>query len=265
MSSDSPYRSVSNYFPVAGLAAILITIAWLGWNIDPSGRTATWIKILILMTAFAIIVGRGVTGYWRGILIDSRNRMSLSRLQLLVWTLLVLSAIIAAVLSNVSMGWEAPLEITIPSELWTLMGISTAAAIGAPAVLGSKASKSAQNDERNKAAVRLAKTSSVQMDTDNESIVIKNLQPEDARWGDLLTGDETGNAASVDLGKLQMFFFTFILAVGYGAAIAAIFNADGPVVELPAVQEGMNVLLGISQTGYLASKAITHSKENNAP
>jgi hypothetical protein len=29
---------------------------------------------------------------------------------------------------------------------------------------------------------------------------------------------------------------------------------------LPPVQEGMNVLLGISQTGYLAAKATNNSK-----
>ena len=96
----------------------------------------------------------------------------------------------------------------------------------------------------------------VKVDTKNKSVILKNMSLEDARWGDLLKGDEVGNAEHVDMGKLQMFFFTFILAVGYGAAIAAIFNSTGPITGLPPVDDGMNVLLGISQTGYLASKAI---------
>ncbi|MEM9619763.1 MAG: RHS repeat-associated core domain-containing protein [Pseudomonadota bacterium] len=50
--------------------------------------------------------------------------------------------------------------------------------------------------------------------------------------------------------------FTFVLLVSYGAAIGVEFNADTPITALPAVQDGMNVLLGISHSGYLATKAI---------
>ena len=137
----SPYKTAAPYFPVLGLVAILALIAWLGWQIDTSDRTITWIQILTLMTVFAVVVGRGITGHWRGILIDRRNKMSLSRLQLLVWTLLILSAIVTAVFSNVSLGWGSPLEIDIPSQLWTLMGISTAATVGSAAVLGTAEQK----------------------------------------------------------------------------------------------------------------------------
>lgn len=77
----------------------------------------------------------------------------------------------------------------------------------------------------------------------------------------MLKGDESGNASSVDLGKLQMFFFTFILVCGYGAAMYTMFHRGELVTALPPVQEGMNVLLGISQTGYLAGKAVNYSKE----
>ena len=252
----SPYRKLGNFYPIVGLAAILVLITWLGLTSSPDDRATTWAKILVLMTAFAVIVGRGITGYWRGILIDSRNKMSLSRLQLLVWSLIVLSAIIAAVLSNVAVGWESPLEIDIPSQLWTLMGISMAAAVGSPAILGSVASKKVDTVKRDDVARRVKLENAINVDTNNESVVLKNVGPGDARWGDLLKGDEVGKSENVDMGKLQMFFFTFILAVGYAAAIGAIFDGGGPIVALPSVEEGMNVLLGISQTGYLATKAI---------
>ena len=111
--------------------------------------------------------------------------------------------------------------------------------------------------KRDEVAGRLAKADAVNVDTVNESVILMNMSHDDARWGDLLKGDEVSNAEHVDLGKLQMFLFTFILAVGYGAAIAAIFNGASPITGLPPVDEGMNVLLGISQTGNLASKAIT--------
>lgn len=78
----------------------------------------------------------------------------------------------------------------------------------------------------------------------------------------LVAGDESGNGAVVDLGKLQMFFFTFILISGYGAAIHELFAGNSVITALPAVGPGMNVLLGISHTGYLANKTVSHSKRS---
>ena len=39
-----------------------------------------------------VIAGLGITGVWRGAFIDERNMISLPRFQMLVWTVLVLSA-----------------------------------------------------------------------------------------------------------------------------------------------------------------------------
>ena len=135
--TQSPYRKLVSYYPLIGLVAILVLITWIGLKSHPDDGATAWIQILVLMTVFSIVCGRAITGHWRGILIDRRNKMSLSRLQLLVWTLVVLSAIIAAVLSNVAFGWHSPLEITIPSQMWILMGITTGAAIGSPAIMTS--------------------------------------------------------------------------------------------------------------------------------
>ena len=44
----------------------------------------TWIITLLLLAAFAVIAGQGVTGYWWGIAIDDRNKVSLSRLQMII-------------------------------------------------------------------------------------------------------------------------------------------------------------------------------------
>ena len=111
--TDMPYRKIESYIPIVALAAILVLITWIGLNVTPGDGAKTWIQILVLMVLFSVIVGRAITGRWRGILIDRRNKMSLSRLQLLVWTLIVLSAIVAAVLTNVTLGLESPLGIEI--------------------------------------------------------------------------------------------------------------------------------------------------------
>lgn len=257
-----PYRSPVEYGYVLVLALIFLAIGWIGLDARPEDRSDAWFKIVILLAAFAVIVGRGITGVWRGILIDSRYKMSLGRFQLLAWSLVVLSALVTAVLSNVTLGLESPLEIDIPSTLWVLMGISTASAVGGSAVLASK--KPIKPDKEEVKEVEEDPQREASAPIKRDSIVVQNTSIKDARWADLLKGDETGNATAVDLGKIQMLFFTFILVVGYGAAIARLFGAEGPILGLPPVDEGMNVLLGISHTGYVAAKSVTQSATTGA-
>jgi hypothetical protein len=239
--------------------ALLIAIAWIGLRFHP--RPQAWLMILGLMAAFALVNGHGIAGVRWGILIDNRDRMSLSRLQMLAWMLLILSAVLTAILGNVSSGSASPMDIQIPSQLWILLGISTTTAVSAPALLNNKRPKQPDDKEMEKTTAELMTQGHAGPDPDEASVVLRNASIQDARWSDLLKGDESGNASSVDLGKLQMFYFTFILVCGYGAALYAMFKGPATVTALPPVQDGMNVMPGISQVGYLASKAVTVSKE----
>jgi hypothetical protein len=260
--ASSVAKGPGRWWHVLGSVVLLVAMVWAGMRAGVEDRARGWVMILVLMTVFALLNGQGATGLFRGILIDARNRMSLSRLQMLAWTLLVLSALLAGFLANVAAGAESPMEIAIPSQLWVLLGISTASAVGAPAVLNNKRSKRANRKERDKSVAAMMKAGAKEPDLEEDSIVLRNKSIEDARWGELLKGDESGNASAVDLGKLQLFFFTFILVAGYGAALYNMFlTQEGPITALPPVEEGMNVLLGISHTGYLANKAVTYSKE----
>jgi len=94
-----------------------------------------------------------------------------------------------------------------------------------------------------------------------------NLEPSSAGWGDLFKGEETGNAAQLDMGKVQMLFFTLILVLAYGIAIDALLNGTGAVKELPILDAGIVALLGSSHAGYLANKAVPRSSlpSPNAP
>ncbi|HEX6513282.1 MAG TPA: hypothetical protein VF157_13345, partial [Chloroflexota bacterium] len=76
-----------------------------------------------------------------GILIDSRNMMSLSRVQTAAWTVLILSAFAAAGLGNASRALFGladalpdPLGIGIPQAIWGLMGISTVSLVRSPLI-----------------------------------------------------------------------------------------------------------------------------------
>jgi hypothetical protein len=67
-----------------------------------------WVIALVLLGVFAAVAGQGNTGLWRGLLIDERNKISLSRLQLTLWTIVVLSGFLSAVFSNLAAGQPQP-------------------------------------------------------------------------------------------------------------------------------------------------------------
>ncbi len=63
--------------------------------------------------------------------------------------------------------------------------------------------------------------------------------PSHAQWSDLFRGEEVGNGAYLDIGRVQMFYFTFILVLAYGYTLGGMFsNSEGGITELPAVSEG---------------------------
>lgn len=242
------------------LFCILAAIASTGLIMPLELRIWSWLGTLTLLTLFAAIAGHGVTGCWRGPLIDERNKVSLSRLQTTLWTLLILSALLAAALTNIRDGQINPLSIVVPTGLWILMGISTTSLIGSPLVLSTKKNKSA-DDEQTKHTLNLLAAQSIDIDhVTNVGQVIVNTSPKNARWSDLFTGEETGNAAQFDLGKVQMFYFTVILFVVYATAIAILFIGPVKIITaFPDMDTSILTLLGISHATYLTNKAIPHS------
>jgi hypothetical protein len=207
------------------------------------------------------VAGNGVTGYWRGVLIDSRNKISLARFQTAVWTALIVSAYLTAVLINIHRGQPDATDITLHPTLWALMGIATTSLVGSPLIKNSKAGQPVggrlASPPVEDAEVRTLELLRSQGDPGiPEGSLIVNQSPNDASWMDLFKGDDTTNAAHLDLGKIQMFFFTIITMATYGTAIAGMFDSEpGKILAFPDLSSGIVALLGISHAGYLASKA----------
>jgi len=67
--------------PIAGLVAVNYLSLQIGW-----------ILTFILMLAFCIVAGQLVSTRWTSVLIEERNVMSLPRLQMSLWMIVVLSA-----------------------------------------------------------------------------------------------------------------------------------------------------------------------------
>ena len=223
------------------LGLIVVAIGVVGVSLPRSGgqlgfigqrAVLAWLLIAGLMAAFAAVAGHGVTGFARGVLIDERHRVTLGRLQMLIWTVLVLSAYLAAALANIGRGAGSPLSVDIPSELWLAMGISTASLVAAPAALAYK-------EKRHHAALQSWPTEA------------------ESRFSDLFRGEEDGDNDHLDLGKVQMFLFTVVLVLAYGLAVGDMFDkTTGTFASLPAIDDGVVTLLAISHAGYLTRKAL---------
>jgi hypothetical protein len=216
---------------------------------------------MVLLLVFAATVGHGITGRWAGVLIDERNKMSLSRLQMVMWTILVLAAFLTASLSNIVLDpLGSPLAIAIPTELLLAMGISTSTLIGSPLILSAKTGN--PNEDEKAQTIQILASRGVEANRlGNEGLVVTKSAPKDAQVSDLFNGEETGNAAQLDLGKIQMLYVTIVLLFAYGAAIGTTFASHaGIVTALPRVDASMIALLGLSHAGYLTYKAVPHSK-----
>lgn len=120
------------------LVFMIAVIGLVGLLAAPVFPVASWLLILLLLTAFTVVTGHGVTGLWHGLLVDGRNRLSLSRLQTILWTLLVLSGFLTAALFNIALRQP---------DLWLLMGISLTSLVGSPLIIQSKKSKAANGEE----------------------------------------------------------------------------------------------------------------------
>jgi hypothetical protein len=416
--------TTKNVFLTAGLLLIVLVIALLflvQWPAD--GRPSLlwmWWGLIALLVLFLLLLGKLITGVLFGILIDERRRMSLSRLQLVIWNVIVLSAFGAAAIWNVHTPADTDaLKIDVPPQLWILIGIAATSAVASPLVRGSKTGTepepgeaaqtlatlatrrgtksepdptrlaaqtqttlaqtaatqtalaetaanhvvlsraasdqvSAARATAAQAAAELAKAEqaqadlakaaqeaaataasthapadlakAVQAETDHraavaqaaaakvastqatadldeaekadvaqtkaaqsaaaqaaaaqkagapvtkqvsrDGLVVTMTHPDLASFRDMFEGEETGNSTEVDIGKVQMFYFTIIVVLAYAMAIGNSFYTLAPnarVSGLPVLAEGIIALLGISHASYVAYKAAPHSKEQTTP
>ena len=201
------------------------------------------IAFLVLLLAG---IGRATNGYYLGVIIDNRNRVSLSKLQAVMWTVLVF----AAFATVVAMRLHTPdignaMAIDIPSNLLAAMGISATSLVATPAIL----------------TMKTASPTSANAD----------IRPKDekARLLDLFTGDDDTNYDSPDLSKIQQALITLLVVGFYGVLIGhwlasgtGTTTEPGPLATkgaiLPDFESHVAWLLGISSAGYLGYKAAPH-------
>jgi len=136
----------------ASIFWILMTVGIFGRVIRAGGPAAAWAACILFSTALLVLAGREVNGRWMGILIDARNKYSLARLQITIWTVIVMTAFLTFALPRVRFMAQGKLtqanalEITFPKELILAMGISAVSFAGASLIKRTKTSKTTTID-----------------------------------------------------------------------------------------------------------------------
>lgn len=252
--------------------------------------------VMVLLVGFCMLLGGAICQNPLGILITEQNVISLSRFQTALWTVIVIAALLVIAIARIKNGVVAdedtseladPLKITLGKELLALLGISATSLVGSPLIAATKKSKTADPKTAAATAQEMVKLNNVPdsvkssgthaeaapgkasaekvtsaIEHNAEGILYKNPSVSDATFADMFEGNEVGNAAHVDLSKVQMFFFTVVIAVAYVVALwdamlsEAIYGAS---FAFPAISSGMVGLLGISNAGYLATKGVDHT------
>jgi hypothetical protein len=252
------------------MIVIPVAICVVAWSVIP---VAAWIIVMLLLAAFIVLGGYQITHKLFGALIDERNKVSLSRLQTILWTILVVSALLVAGLANIRQGGQDPLNIKIPPELWIVLGISVTSLVGAGLIKQDKAKAEPQEQPAKLALAKSGRAEAQNIRKDENVLVTGDPQeptilaigtltvndnPNQASWLDIFKAEEVGNDGRLDIGKVQVFYFTIILLVVYGAALASMFHghAKSSISAFPVLSESMLALLGISHAAYLTNKAV---------
>lgn len=280
-------RRFWKWYHSGGVLALLIFVCTINWFVG--GVRTSWLLTLCSLIVFTMVVSDGITGcFWWGWLVNEQYRVSLSRLQMSLWTVVILSCFTVAVSINIKhgLGIDA-LGVAIQAELWTAMGISTASLVGSPLILSGKKRKSRStrrgdlpqetkkiDEDRDETIAERIRTvfaerpgalvnreggtreSKDLVANRFDGVVYRNENPAEASLAELFTGEEVSNFDVVDLTRLQAFFFTVVLVLTYAFnAVSYLAKAD-TVTELPSLGASGLSLLAISTGVYLTGKAI---------
>jgi cell division protein FtsL len=274
-SKEPPKQTKSTWKPTHTVALLALIAAIFVVGLIPSNQVipgfnppehglVAWLVIMVLLGACCVVIGLGTTGLWRGLLIDSRNRMSLSRLQLVLWTVLVLSAFLTVAMFNIREDPMAdPLNIEVPAQVWGLLGISTTSFVTAATIKSQKKNLEVTRGAKDKTTEALDKVGEDSNKlADPQGALVAYEQPENASVSDLFKGDEVISAAYFDLGKVQVFLFTLIVVFAYAAEVGAMLYSTRIISALPELSTGIVALLGISHAGYLTAKAVPSNPQD---
>ena len=258
--------------------------------------------VMVLLVLFCMMLGIIICKQPLGILISEQNVISLSRFQTVLWTVVIISGFLVIAMARIKNGVMAgddsaelgdPLNIVLGKDLLGLLGITATSLVGSPLISAIKKNKRPAADAAEKTAKEMVNLNNVPdsvakagaavapnaskkfvqhtdeiaaaIERNAEGLLYKNPTVSDANFTDMFEGNEVGNAAHVDLAKVQMFFFTMAVAIAYVVGLWDIISTEaiyGANFTFPSVSNGLVGVLGISNFGYLAGKAVDHTSKS---
>lgn len=236
-------------FAIVLIAGIVITVILALYGHDLWFWNFTYTDFIFLAVSLTIVSalafgGRAISGSWYGALVDSRCRVSLSKFQIALWTVIVISGITTVAAHNISVWHDAnmdvdnltadprsPLDFQVPELLLVLMGLSGSVTIGSTLI------KKKQADEQ-------------------PSLMLAVLAaPTGPQFTDMFKDDF--DLTRMDLAKIQMFYITIMLAFAYAYTLLAMVEPATVMIEsLPSIEGGLVGLLAISHGTYLVHKGV---------
>lgn len=231
-------------------AICLVMPFWFPW-----GPHVAWIVLMIAMALFILIVGHGVTGAWTGAIIDERCKMSLARLQLLLWTIVILSAFAVIVIVRMHHDAATALDVGVPATIWTLLTITSTSFVGSPVIKSTQKASGAPDETR--LHTYLAAQGKTPGEVSWQGPVVTNDTIGHASPADLFTGEYVNNFTLLDVGKIQLFIFTVLLILQYCLSIGHVLINEPYPASLPDIGAGVVTLFGVSHSGYLMNKVVT--------
>jgi hypothetical protein len=254
------------------LALAVPVLVLLGHRVEPTPvaydlwRFGAWVFSLLGMIGLFVEAGFTIRGRALGVLIDERNRYSLSRLQMALWTILVLATLYAVLMSNVVRdGGAQALAVDLDYNLVALMGFSIGSLVAAPMALSRLADRPTSTEEVRRAGAELQSMQKLDAAPAAAGSVLVKADPKDARLADLIRGEDVASATVVDLPRLQMLMITVLVILTYGSAIGhQLLTAGWLMKSLVVLSQTLTLLVLISHVGYIAGKLIPSSTSGTA-
>ncbi|MER9565792.1 hypothetical protein [Mesorhizobium sp. M0571] len=267
--------------------------AYLTGVTSAAGSASVLVPFLMLVCGIAgltVALGLGTKQRVAGVWIDTRNRVSLARAQVTLWTAVALAGYATFALFNV--GFAGIVGAAAVSAGGSALGIATfgafpampasvAAALGIAAVspMLSALILSTKDAGANKAdlAIRgadgdLRKRGTPFFGAESAGLD-KRTSPSLASIADIFMGEEVANADTVDVSRLQNVVITATLVLGFFSILVAmttisaaqLIGAKGSVfTSLPELGETFTALLVASHATYLITKAHDSRPLNHA-
>jgi hypothetical protein len=237
---------------------------------------APFLIALIGIAGLVIGLGIGTKGRATGLWIDTRNRVSLARAQVTLWTVVALAGYMVLAMFNI--GFSGILSSSaglasyqafplLPASIAAALGIATASPMLSALILPTKdvAGQELQFAIAGSSADASARTRGLPFFGTASSGLEKRSSPALASMADIFMGEENVNADTVDIARLQNVVITITLVGGFFSILSGMMSdisavtllgAKGPIFpSLPELGATFTSLLLVSHATYLAAKA----------